>query len=173
MNWLARSVATKRQLSVSIIVMLLAGMLSACGFHLRGVANLPPELQSIQLQADSLSVSQVTQLRRNLEQAGARITDAESSDGVQLSVDIRSLPDRNLADSVGANAVVVRVSRELVYSLTTNQGERLVNQSSFRRQQDLTLDNNNPIGIEYEKGRAVEALDRELITQLILLLEQY
>ena len=172
MSRLPDSVATKQQLSASIIVMLLVGMLSACGFHLRGVANLPPELQSIQIQADSLSVSQVTQLRQNLEQAGASVTEAGSSDSVQLNVAIKSLPDRNLADSVGANAVVVRVSRELVYSLTSNQGERLVSQRSIRRQQDLTLDNNNPIGIEYEKGRAMEALDRELIIQLILRLEQ-
>ena len=86
---------------------------------------------------------------------------------------IQSLPDRNLANSVGANAVVVRVSRELTYSLTSNAGERLVDQQTISRQVDLTLDNNNPIGIEFEKENATAALDRELIYQLILLLEQY
>jgi LPS-assembly lipoprotein len=166
-------VQATRCISFRFIIIVFAGMLSACGFHLRGVAYLPSELQSIQLQGDSLSVSQVTQLRRSLEQAGASLNDNGSSDRVQLSVAIRSLPDRNLADSIGANAVVVRVSRELSYSLTSNEGERLVNRKTIQRQRDLTLDNNNPIGIEFEKEAAIETLDRELIIQLVLLLEQF
>ena len=173
MSQSGKRVRATRIISSRFIIVVLAGMLSACGFHLRGVANLPPELQSIELQADSLSVSQVTQLRRNLEQAGASLNDDGSPDRVQLSVAIRSLPDRNLADSIGANAVVVRVSRELSYSLTSNEGERLVNRNTIQRQQDLTLDNNNPIGIEFEKENAIEKLDRELIIQLVLLLEQF
>jgi len=173
MSQSGKRVQATRIISSRFIIVVLAGMLSACGFHLRGVAYLPPELQSIELQADSLSVSQVTQLRRNLEQAGASLNDDGSADRVQLSVAIRPLPDRNLADSRGANTVVVRVSRELSYSLTSNEGERLVSQNTIQRQQDLTLDNNNPIGIEFEKENAIEKLDRELIIQLVLLLEQF
>jgi LPS-assembly lipoprotein len=173
MSGLSRLAGTRMNVSQSFVVFALVGMLSACGFQLRGVGTLPPELQSIDLQADSLSVSQVNLLNQNLQQAGASLSDDGSTDRVRLAVAIKSLPDRNLANSVGANAVVVRVSRELTYSLTSKAGERLVNQKNISRQVDLTLDNNNPIGIEFEKENATASLDRELIYQLILLLEQY
>ena len=91
------------------IVFILMGMLSACGFHLRGVATLPPQLESIELQADTLSVQQVRLLRQSLEQAGASLSETDSSDRILLSVSIRSLPDRNLVNSLGADTVVVRV----------------------------------------------------------------
>ena len=173
MSGLSRLAGTRMNLSRSFVVFALVGMLSACGFQLRGVGTLPPELQSIDLQADSLSVSQVNLLSQNLQQAGASLSDDGSADRVQLAVAIRPLADRNLADSVGANVVVVRIARELSYSLTSSEGERLVNQKTIQRQVDLTLDNNNPIGIEFEKERAVASLDQELIIQLIQLLEQF
>jgi len=173
MSGLSRLAETRMNLSRSFVLFVLVGMISACVLQLRRVGSLPPELQSIDLQADSLSVSQVNLLRQNLQQAGASLSDDGSADRVRLAVAIKSLPDRNLANSVGANAVVVRVSRELTYSLTSNAGERLVNQKTISRQVDLTLDNNNPIGIEFEKENATASLDRELIYQLILLLEQY
>jgi len=173
MSVLGGLAGTTRNLSHSVVIYALVGMLYACGFQLRGVATLPPELQSIELQADNLSVSQVTLLSQNLQQAGASLADDGTPDRVQLAVAIRSLPDRNLADSVGANVVVVRVARELSYSLTSSEGERLVNQKTISRHVDLTLDNNNPVGIEFEKENATASLDQELIFQLLLLLEQY
>jgi outer membrane lipopolysaccharide assembly protein LptE/RlpB len=83
------------------------------------------------------------------------------------------LPDRTLVNSIGADTVVVRVSRELSYSLTSSAGERLENQRTIMRRRDLTLNNNNPLGIEYEKESASESLDRELISQLVSQLEQF
>ena len=173
MSRLRRLAGITMNLSQFGIVFILMGMLSACGFHLRGFATLPPQLESIELQADTLSVQQVRLLRQSLEQAGASLSETDSSDRILLSVSIRSLPDRNLVNSLGADTVVVRVSRELSYSLTSSEGERLENQKTIMRRRDLTLDNNNPLGIEYEKESAMESLDREIITQLVLQLGQF
>jgi LPS-assembly lipoprotein len=173
MSRLRRLAGTTMNLSQLVTVFFLMGMLSACGFHLRGVATLPPQLESIELQADTLSVQQVRLLRQSLEQAGASLSETGSSDRILLSVSIRSLPDRTLVNSIGADTVVVRVSRELSYSLTSSAGERLENQRTIMRRRDLTLNNNNPLGIEYEKESASESLDRELISQLVSQLEQF
>jgi LPS-assembly lipoprotein len=162
------------KLSRRIGIVLLAGVLSACGFHLRGVATLPPELQSIQLVTDNLTVSQESQLNRSLVQAGASITnDGSPQRGVRLKVAIRPLPERTLVNTVGSNIIIVQLSRELRYSLTAASGEHLVDQKTILRRQDLQLDSDNALSIEYEKTSAIESLDRLLINQLIIELERF
>lgn len=156
-----------------MVIFLLLGLLSACGFHLRGVATLPAELQFIQLTTDNLTVSQVSQLNRNLVQAGASLNNDGSSDRVGLTVTIRSLPERTLVDSSGSDTIIIRLSRELSYSLTSATGERLVDHTTIIRQMDLQLDNNDALSIEYERISAIESLDRILMNQLVLQLERF
>lgn len=153
-------------------IVLLAGALSACGFQLRGVATLPPELQSIHLVTDNLTVNQESQLNRSLVQAGASITNDGNPDRARLKVAIRPLPERTLVNTVGSNIIIVQLSRELRYSLTSASGEHLVDQKTILRRQDLQLDSDNALSIEYEKKSAIEALDRVLINQLIQELER-
>ena len=156
-----------------MVIFLLLGLLSACGFHLRGVAALPPELQFIQLTTDNLTVSQVSQLNRNLVQAGASLNNDGSSDRVGLTVAIRSLPERTLVGSFGSDTIIIRLSRELSYSLTSATGERLVDHATIIRQMDLQLDNNDALSIEYERKSTIESLDRILMNQLVLQLERF
>ncbi len=154
--------------SRSIVIVLLAGFLSACGFHLRGVATLPPELQSIQLVTNNLTVSQESQLNRSLVQAGASLTNDGNPSRVRLRVAIRPLPERTLVDTAASNIIIVRLSRELGYSLSSATGEHLVDQKTIFRQLDLQLNSDNALSIEYEKKSAIDSLDRTLINQLIL-----
>jgi LPS-assembly lipoprotein len=161
------------KISRFIVIVLLAGFVSACGFHLRGVATLPPELQSIHLVTDGLTVNQESQLNRSLVQAGASLTNNGSPDRVRLKVAIRPLPERTLVNTVGSNIIIVQLSRELRYSLSSTSGEHLVDQKTIVRRQDLQLDSDNALSIEYEKKSAIESLDRILINQLILELERF
>jgi hypothetical protein len=101
-------------------------------------------------------------------QAGASLTNDGNPDRVRLRVAIRPLPERTLVDTAASNIIIVRLSRELGYSLTSATGEHLVDQKTILRQQDLQLDSVNALSIEYEKKSAIESLDRTLINQLIL-----
>jgi LPS-assembly lipoprotein len=155
-----------------MVIFLLAGFISACGFHLRGVATLPPELQFIQLTTDNLSVSQESQLSRSLVQAGANLNNDGNPDRVSLTVAIRSLPERTLVGSSGLDTIIVQLSRELSYSLTSATGKRLADHQTIIRQVGLQLDSNDALSVEYEKKSAIESLDRTLISQLIVQLER-
>jgi hypothetical protein len=88
-------------------------------------------------------------------------------------VAIRPLPERTLVNTVGSNIIIVQLSRELRYSLTAASGEHLVDQKTILRRQDLQLDSDNALSIEYEKTSAIESLDRLLINQLIIELERF
>jgi len=152
----------------SIVIILLVASLTACGFHLRGSTSLPPPLISMQLLAEDLDSRQKIELERQLILAGASLVDVQVGVAVQLTVAIRVLPDRSVVNAAGQGTSIIRIFRQLNYSLSAATGELLVDQTTILRQLDISLDSNELAGIEYEKQSAGILLDRELFGQLIL-----
>ena len=157
----------------SILVVLLLTNLGACGFYLAGGSNLPAQLVSIQLLSDNLDSSQRALLGRQLIQAGADLKDDQTEGTVRLSVSIENLPERNLVDSAGSGKTIIRLFRQLSYSMTTATGEQLERQKTILRQLDIELDSNDLAGLEYEKQSARVLLDQALIAQLIFQLKHF
>jgi outer membrane lipopolysaccharide assembly protein LptE/RlpB len=163
----------KKYLRRSILVVLLLTNLGACGFYLAGDSRLPPQLASIQVLSDNLDSSQRALLNRQLIQAGANLKDSQSAGVVHLSVAIMNLPERNLADTAGSGKTIIRLFRQLSYSMTTATGEQLEGQKTIQRQLDIELDSDDLAGLEYEKQSAWVLLDQALIGQLIFQLKHY
>jgi len=161
------------RLSRSILIVFLLASLTACGFHLRGSTRLPPPLISMQLLAEDLDSRQKTELERQLIQAGASLKDVQAGVAVHLTVAIRVLPDRSVANTPGQGISIIRIFRQLSYSLSTATGEMLVDQTTILRQLDITFDSNELAAVEYEKQSAGILLDRELIGELILQLSHF
>jgi len=155
-------------LSRAIVMVFLLASLSSCGFHLRGSTSLPPPLISMQLLTEDLDSRQKTELERQLIQAGASLKDVQVGDAVQLTVAIRVLPERSVVNTAGQGVSIIRIFRQLSYSLSTTTGEPLVDPTTILRQQDIALDSNELAAVEYEKQNAGILLDQELFRQLIL-----
>ena len=153
-----------------IILALLAANLSGCGFHLAGSSKLPPQLASLQLLADELNNSQTVLLNQRLKQAGANLKDIRD-DAVRLRVVIEALPERKLVDTAGSGKSIIRLFRQLSYSLTTPEGDLLIEQKTILRQMDVERDSDDIGGLEFERQSAAESLDRQLIEQLIFQLK--
>jgi len=154
-----------------IILALLVANLSGCGFHLAGSSKLPPQMTSLQLLADELNNSQTVLLNQRLKQAGATLKD-NRNDAVRLRVVIKALPDRKLVDTAGSGKSIIRLFRQLSYSLTTAEGDLLVEQKTILRQMDVERDSDDIGGLEFERQSAAESLDRQLIEQLIFQLKR-
>jgi len=152
----------------SIVIILLVASLTACGFHLRGSTSLPPPLISMQLLDEDLDSRQKTELERQLMQAGARLKDVQVGVAVHLTVAISVLPDRSVVNTAGQGKSIIRIFRQLSYSLSTATGELLVDQTTILRQLDIAFDSNELAAVEYEKQSAGILLDQELFMQLIL-----
>jgi LPS-assembly lipoprotein len=157
----------------SIVIILLAASLTACGFHLRGSTSLPPLLISMQLLAEDMDSRQKTELERQLIQAGASLKDVQDGSAVHLTVAINALPDRSVVNTAGQGISIIRIFRQLNYSLSAATGELLMDQTTIMRQLDISFDSNELAAIEYEKQSAELLLDRELIGELILQLSHF
>ncbi len=152
----------------SIVMVFLVASLTACGFHLRDSTRLPLPLITILLLAEDLDSRQIIELERQLIQAGASLKDVQVGDAVHLTVAIRVLPDRSVVSTAGQGKSIIRIFRQLSYSLSTAAGELLVDQTTILRQLDIALDSNELAAVEYEKQSAGVLLDQELFRQLIL-----
>ncbi len=161
------------RLSRSILIIFLLASLTACGFHLRGITSLPPPLISMQLLAEDLDSRQKTELERQLIQAGANLKDVQVGVAVHLTVAIKVLPDRSLVNTAGQGKTIIRIFRQLSYSVSAATGELLMDQTTIMRQLDISFDSNELAGSEYEKQSAGILLDRELIGELILQLSHF
>lgn len=149
-----------------ISIVLLVGLISACGFQLRGVSNLPDDLKQIRLIDHKLTINQKSQLSAILIKAGARLHRDNLNNPIQLSVTITSLPDRNLADA-GTGQTIVRITKQLHYSVKKSQDTTSLQTRSIERQADIAQDSNNLLGTESEKQSVEETLERALFNQLI------
>lgn len=160
----------KRYRLVALVVFV--GLVSACGFHLRGSTNLPDELTQLRLIDDGLESNQLAQLSDMLVQAGANLQHSDASNPVELRVAISSLPERNLADGAGTGKTIVRLSKQLRYSLR-KVGETIpLKNNVIQREVDLEQDSNNLLGTGSEKESAEEALEQTLFSQLIFQLKR-
>ncbi len=154
-----------------ILLGLLSG-LQACGFQLRGLSTLPDQFSNLRVIADDLTKTQQRDLNQQLQRAGASLNyDIERHSAI-LKVSISSLPEQNIVDSAGSDKTIVRLSRQLRYSLTDTDGNRLVDSKTLLQSQDLELDDNNLLGIESEKQLAMENLDKALFNSLLIQLRR-
>ena len=170
MKSMQEQVAENTRYLFFIIAALLVVNFSGCGFRLAGSSNLAPQLVSLQLLSDDLTNSQVSLLSQRLKRAGANLKENQD-EATRLEVMIKSRPERKLVDTAGSGKTIIRIFRQLVYSLTTAEGEYLAEQKTILRQIDVERDSDDIGGLEYEKQSAAESLDRELIEQLIFQLK--
>ncbi|MCP4433380.1 MAG: hypothetical protein GY806_20580 [Gammaproteobacteria bacterium] len=155
---------------LAIISLILSS--SACGFHLRGLANLPEQISDIQLIGDNLDNSQQARLTQILRRAGARFHVNGDSSAVRLQVSIKTLPERLLVDSVGSGQSIVRLAKELNYSVIEANGNRLVDNKTLTSTFDLELDENNLLANAGEKQAAGTSIADNLFNRMLIQLQR-
>jgi LPS-assembly lipoprotein len=156
----------------SIAILALAGLLTACGFQLRGVSNLPTSLTQLRLIDDGLNANQIRQLSDMLVKAGAKLQSSNVNDPVQLKVKISRLTERNLVDSAGTGKTIVQISKRLSYSLNKLTDVTPSQMKVIDRQINIEQDSNNLLGTGSEKKAAERTLEQSLFSQLIFQLKR-
>ncbi len=151
-----------------LILLGLLVCLQACGFQLRGLTSVPDHISNLQLLADNLTTDQQQNLIKQLQQAGVTLHHDGNNGILRLRVSITTLPERNLLDSAGSGQSIVRLARQLSYSLVKASGEHLVDNKSLLSKRDLELDENNLLGSEGERQSTLESLDNALINSLMV-----
>ena len=164
---MSKIVSTGKSLAVGLIALALLLSQSACGYRLAGTAELPPDLQSLQLLTSGFSEAQRRSLSRSLTSAGAKLVEDPDAEATRLNVSLAAPQDQRLVTSGSSGAIVMRISRGLTFDLKAADGTVIAPVQTLRQQRDVSLDDDNLLSSEQERDNAVLQLEQQLYQQLI------
>jgi LPS-assembly lipoprotein len=139
-------------------------LLAGCGYHLRGHAPLPPQLQALNLQSSAPYSQLSKQLRRSLRNRGAHLTQAAP---ITLRILTQDMSDRIV--SIGLSTITRQKIFTLLiqYQLEDPKGNIIHPQQNVQVQKFVTFDSNQILGSTTQEELIISELNQEAVNQLI------
>lgn len=150
-----------------VLLLSISVLLSACGFHLRGLVEMPPELTSIYIEG-GLPNSQMREiLRQKLIGSQVNVLQSREKSGAILRI-LRDKTSRRIAsiNSAGQpNEYELKYS--LSYRLEDGQGRELLPTRNISLLRTYRYDPNNILSVEEEKQRIKREMARSAVNQML------
>ena len=149
-------------LKLSLIAML-AAMLMACGFQLRGAADLPASIQTMYMQGINIRDGFGLQLKRTLNRNGIEVL-SEYQEGAALMTFTTNRLQRRVL-SVGVQTAKVseyELILDVVFDLSDADQNKLIENERFEARRDYQFDPQQVLGRDAEE----ELLRNEMYEQL-------
>lgn len=153
-----------------IVLLLCLGLLSACGFHLRGSSQIAERYNPIRLEYGQLTDQQWRQITSALTQASAVLTDAE--DALRLRVSLSRLKDSKLTSSSSASVELRQLAMQLKFSVQDAAGNLILQPQELTQNRTLELDSDNVLSQQDSINAAIVELQKDLIRSMIYRLQK-
>lgn len=149
------------------VPVLLALVLSACGFHLRAPLTLPPELDGVQVIASDPYSPLAQSLTRSLERGGFTVAE-RGSEGVAV---LRVLSERWDSQAISADqfgrAQEFTLRYAAVFTFEDGDGQELVPEQVIELSRDYVSLPENSAGSESEREMLARELQREMAAAVL------
>lgn len=157
----------KNMLKRNLLVIGLATLLSACGFQLRGTNDVQFALSELDVSARNAYGETVKQVRDVLQNNGVRVYP-----GAAYSLILSNEQESRRAASFtsAARTAEYELNKTLEYEIRGSKN--LLLSDKVEAQSYYNQDGNNLIGGDQEAAQVRQEMDRELIQQLALRLQQ-
>lgn len=143
-------------------LLVLALLLSGCGFHLRQSVALPASMQHIHL-----TVNNGGDLQRNLARAlrnsGITVEDASGPGVAELAVPQASFSTDSLSISGGARVTEYSVHYQVKFSVSDAAGQVLLPLQDIQMSREYSYDATNTIGNDAQ----VQEIQRSLVDDMV------
>ena len=151
------------------LLIMVAALLGACGFHLRSDASLPSEMALTQMVIDDEYSTLARRVRLMLEQTGVRFVGSDEATAV-LEIPTNRVITEVLTIGDNARVKEYRITHTVTFRLVTADGESLVPQQTLRQAREISFDEQKILAAsreqEYLKEDLAETLARLLVTRL-------
>lgn len=152
-----------------VLAVVVSLLLSACGFQLRGKAELPPEMERTRLVIDDEYSTFARRVRVLLDQAGVEFVSGSDATAI-LEIPRNDVLTEVL--TIGDNARVreYRISHTVQFRLLSGDGAELVPLQTIRQTRDISFDEQQILAVsreqEYVKQDLANTLSRLLLSRL-------
>ena len=154
-----------------MLLLAAAGALAACGFKLRGEANLPTGLQHVHVQINDTFSPLKRDLEAALTRSGAKVED-KSADGV-AEITLTNVTLAPVVRSVGATAFVNEFS--MIYhvelAISDADGKSLQALQVIEHSREFTFDQSQAIGTNVEQDEIKKEMERDMVQTVMRKIE--
>ena len=144
-------------------------LLAACGFQLRGDADLPEEMAKTHMAIDDPYSTLARRVRTMLEQNGVKFVAPGQATAI-LEIPENQVLTQVLTIADNARVREYRVSHTVKFRLTDTDGNELMEMQTFRQAREISFDEQNFLASsreqEYLKKDLAENLARQMVNRL-------
>jgi LPS-assembly lipoprotein len=150
-----------------VSMMLAAGLLTGCGFELRGGGDLPPAMKSVHVQPGPATAATLDELRQIIESSGGQVL--KSRQGASGVLRITGDDNRRRVLTVKSSGKVNEYSYEqtLRFQLADAQGKELAAEQAVQVQRDFLFDEQDVIGHSREEGALLAQMRRDAVHAML------
>lgn len=150
--------------TVSFLLILL---LSACGFHLRGVSSIPSWLNNVAIISENNDKQFVSILESRLDGAKIQVNSDPSHAQYWLIVNEVSLQQQIISVGASTNPRQYTLTLTVVFALKTRAGQVIGVPGQISISRELTLNNDRILGSKDEESILIGEMKQDAVTQMI------
>ncbi len=155
-------------------ILLLVLCLSQCGFHLRGMAPLPPSFQKVYIQAPKEAHFLENELIRNLESYHVQVCDTSHNSYFQIIID--SVDFQKQVSNISSSTTPRQF--QLIYTVNyhfidTSQNHDIIPNGKLTATRLVTMNNERLLGSNYEQDFFIKEMQEELARQMLSTITHY
>lgn len=143
--------------------------LTACGFHLRGSVQLPPELTEMALRDASPATDILPELRRALKNENVHLNEAAP---LTLQLTAEQYGKRVLSVDSSGRAQEYGLSYTVYFSMQSDDGTMWLTKQAVTESRDLRFDANAVLGTASEETLLKTEMRRSAVLQILRRLQQ-
>ena len=152
-----------------LLILLLPLLLAACGFQLRGDADLPEEMARTHMAIDDPYSTLARRVQTMLEQNGVKFVAPGQATAI-LEIPENRVLTQVLTIADNARVREYRISHSVQFRLTDADGNELMEMQTFRQTREISFDEQKILASsreqEYLKEDLAENLARQMVNRL-------
>lgn len=150
-----------------LLIITLAIIISACGFHLRGREPLPESLQTIYIQTNQPYSSFTRELRQTLRAMGITIAQDIKTAPLILQVLSSNLDQQITSIGAGGQTTTYALTYTVSYQLLDRNGVTVLPIQTATTQRDHSATTNQLLGDMNTQNTLTNDMQREVIYQIL------
>lgn len=150
-----------------ILALIATGLLTGCGYHLRGALVLPDNLQTMAIEADQREYELVEVLSQTMRGAGVNVAPRAAEDVSAIKIlAVSDTRDTSSIDRSG-NVVKYELKYEVSYSVVDKNGQVLLPAESIKLRKTYDYNQADPVQSDREEQVILEQLRRDVSARIL------
>ncbi|MET0226536.1 MAG: LPS assembly lipoprotein LptE [Dokdonella sp.] len=152
-------------------VAVLALSVSACGFHLRKEAELPPSMQRVYIEGADPSSLLTKDLTKALARSGTQVVSKPETDAAVMKIGTNAFTTDVLSVSGTARASEYALRYHVEFDVENSAGTALLPKQTIELSREFTFDASQALGVSAETDLLTKELQRDMVQTIMRRLE--